>query len=107
MTPSDAAAAAADGGQAVEVAAHDLGARGLQGGGGAVGAGEARDLVARAEQLGGDGGADVTGRTGDENAHGGSPGGRRRSARTCGRLMSLGVMTVARMSRGVVNGVTR
>ena len=59
--------------EVVEVAAPHLGAGRLELRGGLIGAGEADDLVARLEQLGDDGGADVAGRAGDEYAHGKPP----------------------------------
>ena len=59
--------------EVVQVAAPDLGARGLEGGGGAVGAGQADHLVAVSEQLGDERGADVPGRAGDEYTHGMTP----------------------------------
>ena len=55
--------------EVVEVAALDLGAGGLDGGGRRVRAGEADDLVARSDELGDDGRADETGCAGDENTH--------------------------------------
>ncbi len=57
----------------VEVAAPHLGAGRLDLGGRLVGAGEPDDFVARLEQIGGDGAADVAGRAGDEYAHGKPP----------------------------------
>ena len=56
--------------EVVEGSADDLRARRLQGVGGRVRAGEPDDLVARAEELGDDGGADPAAGTGDEDAHG-------------------------------------
>ena len=54
----------------VQISALHLGPGSDQRRGGAVRARESHDLVARSEQLGDDGGADVTGRAGDENSHG-------------------------------------
>ena len=59
--------------EVVQVAAVSLGARGLQGGGLAIGAGQADHLMAVAEQLGYERGADVTGSPGDEYTHGMPP----------------------------------
>lgn len=55
--------------QVVEGSAVDLGSRGGHGRGRGVGTGEPEDLMARADELGDDGGADEAGRTGDEHAH--------------------------------------
>jgi hypothetical protein len=58
--------------QALEIiegaATHLCAGRG-EGGGRGIRAGEPGDLMARADQLGDDGGADPAGRAGDENAH--------------------------------------
>ena len=58
----------------VEAAAVDLGAEGGHRVGRGVGAGEAHDLVARAEQFGHDGRSDPPGSAGDEQVHGDLPG---------------------------------
>jgi hypothetical protein len=55
--------------EVVQVTPVSLGARGRQDGGGAVGAGEADHLVTVCQELRDEGGADVTGRSGDEYAH--------------------------------------
>jgi hypothetical protein len=55
--------------EVVEGPADHLGARGGEGGGRGAGAGEPDDLVARADELGDDGGADPTGAPGDQYAH--------------------------------------
>src|SRR6185503_8248009 len=86
----------------LEIAAVDLGPGGRERGGGAVGAGEADDLVARADELGNDGRTDEAGRAGDEYAHG-----RSSVSRGCvvrpglvslpwDRPMSVAVISVAR-----------
>src|SRR5690606_21450623 len=54
----------------VEVASVRLGAGSRQSGGGLVRAGQADDLVSRCEEFGDEGGADVSGGSGDEYAHG-------------------------------------
>ena len=59
MTPSASAAAVAQRVEVVEVAAENLGAHRGDGLGGGVGAGQADDLMAVAEELGDDGGGDV------------------------------------------------
>jgi hypothetical protein len=53
----------------VEVASMDLGNKRDQFRGGLVGAGDADDLMARIDELGNEGGADVSGRASDENSH--------------------------------------
>src|SRR5204863_5153907 len=55
--------------EVVQIAALHLGAGGGQCGGGAVGTGQADDLMPGREQFGDDGGTDVSGRAGDENTH--------------------------------------
>ena len=69
ITPSDAAAALAQDVEIVEGAALHLGSGGGEGGGRGVRAGEPDDLMAGADQLGNDGGADPAGRAGDEDTH--------------------------------------
>ncbi|GAA3161301.1 hypothetical protein GCM10020001_102000 [Nonomuraea salmonea] len=59
--------------EVVEVAAVDVGALGLQRGGGGVGPGQAGDLVPGGEQVVDDGRADPAGGSGDENVHGCTP----------------------------------
>ena len=74
------------GAQAVEVvegAAMHLGPGGGEGGGRGIGAGEPDDLMARADELGDDGGADPAGRAGDEDTH------ERTSRGRCQLLSSL------------------
>jgi hypothetical protein len=61
--------AAAQAVEIVEGAALHLCAGGGEGGGGGVGASEPDDLMARADELGNDGGADPAGRAGHENTH--------------------------------------
>jgi hypothetical protein len=56
----------------VESAVLHLGTRGAQRRGRCFRPSEPDDLVAAAEELGNDGGADPTGRAGDENPHGGT-----------------------------------
>jgi hypothetical protein len=63
--------------EVVDGAALHLRAGGGEEGGGGIGAGEADDLMACAEQLGDDGGADPAGRAGDEQTHERPPVGRR------------------------------
>ena len=59
--------------EVVQVAAADLGAGRRERGRRAVGTGQADDLMPGPQQLGDDRGADVSGRTGDEDAHGEPP----------------------------------
>ena len=76
ITPSDAAAALAQAVEIVESAAMHLCPGGGEGGGRGIRAGQPDDLMAGADELGNDGGADPAGRAGDEYAHEKPPGGR-------------------------------
>ena len=69
ITPSDAAAALAQAVEIIERAAVHLCSGGGEGSGRGIRASEPDDLMARAEELGDDGGADPAGRAGDEYAH--------------------------------------
>ena len=73
MTPSALGRRLAQPVEVVEVAAPDLDPAGRELARRGVGAREADDLVAGGEQLGDDGRTDVTGRAGDEDAHGEPP----------------------------------
>ena len=69
ITPSEAAAAAAQAVEIIERAAMDLCPGGVEGSGRGIRASQADDLMAGADELGNDGGADPAGRAGDEDAH--------------------------------------
>ena len=69
ITPSDAGGRAAQAVEVVQGAALHLRPGGGEGSGRGVRAGEPDDLMARADELGNDGGADPAGRAGDEDAH--------------------------------------
>jgi hypothetical protein len=93
--------------QAVEIvksaAVHLRSGRG-EGSGRGIRAAEPNDLMARAEELGNDGGADPAGRTGDEYAHEKTSGGRPSSPRgvRSDGLMSVAVTGVHVMTAAVI-----
>jgi len=68
--PVGLSSAGAEDVQVGETSPERLGAGRLDGQRGSVGAGERKDGVAVAEELGDDGGADQAGATGDEDVHG-------------------------------------
>ena len=69
ITPSDVGSGTAQGVEVVERAAMHLRPGGGEGSGRGVRAGQPDDLMAGADELGNDGGADPAGRSGDEYAH--------------------------------------
>ena len=77
ITPSDAAAALRRLSRSSRVPRCTSAPAAVEGSGRGIRAGQPDDLMARADELGNDGGADPAGRAGDENAHEKPPGGRR------------------------------